>query len=216
MDGSAEVPAPVQMATQSDLDAILAHIDKGQADHTAVMAAVEDCVRIEELVENAGAALPTAVRKECQDLLEQINEQSALITEKTHAMVGLAEESGIARLLGTMPGIGPLTALTVEAFAPAMENFRSGRELRSMARPRLEGRAGRLPPAVDHRRHDARELGEPQAARVWQLAGADAGAQAPPHAGGHRAGQQDGPVYPGHADEAGKLSGSGPSRSDLR
>jgi hypothetical protein len=33
------------MATQSDLDAILAQIDKGQADRTAVMPAVEDCVR---------------------------------------------------------------------------------------------------------------------------------------------------------------------------
>jgi transposase len=43
-------------------------------------------------------------------------------------MVGLAEESGVARLLGTMPGVGPLTALSVEAFAPGMENFRSGRD----------------------------------------------------------------------------------------
>ncbi len=83
--------------------------------------------RIEELVRDDSLELPTVVRKECQDLLKQINEQSARITEKTHAMVGLAGESGVARLLGTMPGVGPLTALSVEAFAPAMENFRSGR-----------------------------------------------------------------------------------------
>ena len=83
--------------------------------------------RIEELVRDDSLELPTVVRKECQDLLKQIDEQSARITEKTHAMVGLAGESGVARLLGTMPGVGPLTALSVEAFAPAMENFRSGR-----------------------------------------------------------------------------------------
>jgi transposase len=84
--------------------------------------------RIEELVRDDSLELPMVVRKECQDLLKQIDEQSARITEKTHAMVGLAGESGVARLLGTMPGVGPLTALSVEAFAPAMENFRSDRD----------------------------------------------------------------------------------------
>jgi transposase len=67
------------------------------------------------------------VREECQDLLEQIDEQSTRIAAKTAAMVRLSEESGVAQCLETMPGVGSLTALAVEAFAPAMENFTSGR-----------------------------------------------------------------------------------------
>ncbi|WEQ54978.1 IS110 family transposase [Komagataeibacter nataicola] len=84
--------------------------------------------RIEEFVADDSVSLPAVVRKECRDLLEQIDEQSARITEKTHAMVGLSKESGMAQRLETMPGIGPLTALAVEAFAPSMESFRSGRD----------------------------------------------------------------------------------------
>ncbi|MER8809617.1 transposase [Mesorhizobium australicum] len=34
----------------------------------------------------------------------------------------------MARRLQTMPGVGPLTALAVEAFAPAMESFKCGRD----------------------------------------------------------------------------------------
>jgi transposase len=83
--------------------------------------------RIEEHVRDDTMELPTVVRKECQDLLEQIEEQSARIAEKTRAMLALSEESSFAERLETLPGIGPLTALAVEAFAPPMENFRSGR-----------------------------------------------------------------------------------------
>ena len=84
--------------------------------------------RIEELVRDDSIELPTLVRKECQDLLEQIDEQSIRIAEKTRAMVGLSRDSGVAQRLETMPGVGPLTALAMEAFAPSMEHFRSGRD----------------------------------------------------------------------------------------
>ena len=84
--------------------------------------------RIEELVRDDSIELPTLVRKECQDLLEQIDEQSIPIAEKTRAMIGLSGDSGVAQRLETMPGVGPLTALAVEAFAPSMELFRSGRD----------------------------------------------------------------------------------------
>ena len=84
--------------------------------------------RIEELVRDDSIELPTLVRTECQDLLEQIDEQSIRIAEKTRAMVGLSGDSGVAQRLETLPGVGPLTALAVEAFAPSMEHFRSGRD----------------------------------------------------------------------------------------
>jgi transposase len=40
----------------------------------------------------------------------------------------LAAETDTARRLQTIPGVGPLTALAVEAFAPSMENFKCGRD----------------------------------------------------------------------------------------
>ncbi|GBR37589.1 IS110 family RNA-guided transposase [Gluconobacter kondonii] len=84
--------------------------------------------RLEEMVDDESVRLPTLVRQECRDLLEQIDAQSRRITEKTRAMVRLSQESGVAQRLETMPGVGPLTALAVEAFAPAMETFRCGRD----------------------------------------------------------------------------------------
>jgi transposase len=84
--------------------------------------------RIEELVRDDSIELSTLVRKECQDLLKQIDEQSIRIAERTRAMIGLSGDSGVAQRLETMPGVGPLTALAIEAFAPSMEHFRSGRD----------------------------------------------------------------------------------------
>lgn len=72
--------------------------------------------------------LPELVREECRDLLAQIDEQTVRIEEKGKKLVGLSRQSGIVRRLQTMPGVGPLVALAVEAFAPAMENFRCGRD----------------------------------------------------------------------------------------
>ena len=68
------------------------------------------------------------MREECRDLLEQIAEQTARIEAKTKTIKSLATHNAIAKRLQTMPGVGPLTALAVEAFAPDMENFKCGRD----------------------------------------------------------------------------------------
>ena len=67
------------------------------------------------------------MREECRDLLAQISEKTARIEEKTKKLAELSRKSEVARRLRTMPGVGPLTALALEAFAPAMESFRCGR-----------------------------------------------------------------------------------------
>jgi len=72
--------------------------------------------------------LPEIVREECCDLLGQIGEKTARIEQKTKKLGELSKQSDTARRLQTMPGVGPLTALAVEAFAPAMEGFRCGRD----------------------------------------------------------------------------------------
>lgn len=84
--------------------------------------------RIVEIVEAETCDLPALAREEAQDLLEQIAEKTARIEAKTHKIVAQAALTPAARRLQTMPGVGPMTALATEAFAPAMATFRCGRD----------------------------------------------------------------------------------------
>ena len=84
--------------------------------------------RIGSIIGEPNSDLPILVREECHDLLEQITEKTVRIEAKTEKLKNLAARTDIARRLQTMPGVGPLTALAVEAFAPNMESFRRGRD----------------------------------------------------------------------------------------
>lgn len=67
------------------------------------------------------------VRDECRDLLDQVAEQTVRINARTEKIKALAAKSETARRLQTIPGVGPMTALAVEAFAPSMGSFNCGR-----------------------------------------------------------------------------------------
>jgi transposase len=84
--------------------------------------------RIEAILEAEHSELPGLVREECQDILAQIAEKTIRIEAKTKKARELAAQVDTARRLQTMPGVGPLTALAVEAFAPGMASFRRGRD----------------------------------------------------------------------------------------
>ncbi len=84
--------------------------------------------RIEAILAEQDSELPMLVREECLDLLEQIAEKTARIEAKTRKAKELARGTNVARRLQTMPGVGPLTALAVEAFAPKMATFARGRD----------------------------------------------------------------------------------------
>jgi transposase len=84
--------------------------------------------RIEAIVEATNSDLPLLVREECRELLEGIAETTARIAAKTKKIEALAAETDTTRRLQTMPGVGPLIALAVEAFAPDMTSFRRGRD----------------------------------------------------------------------------------------
>lgn len=84
--------------------------------------------QIEAILKAPNSDLPALVREECQDLIEQISEKTSRIDAKTKKARTLSTATGTARRLQTMPGVGPVTALAVEAFAPAMSTFRSGRD----------------------------------------------------------------------------------------
>lgn len=84
--------------------------------------------RIAAVVEDPDCDLPAIVIAECKDLLAQIADKTARIEVKTKTLKALAAETDTARRLQTMPGVGPLTALAVEAFAPDMAQFKTGRD----------------------------------------------------------------------------------------
>jgi len=84
--------------------------------------------RIEGILDVPNSDLPDLMREECQELLVQIAEKTIRINARTGKIKALAAEADAARRLQTIPGVGPLTALAVEAFAPAMESFKCGRD----------------------------------------------------------------------------------------
>lgn len=84
--------------------------------------------RIRDIINASDSGLPALVREECIDLLEQIAEKTERINARTKKAKELAAKADMARRLQTMPGVGPLTALAVEAFAPDMSCFRRGRD----------------------------------------------------------------------------------------
>jgi len=84
--------------------------------------------RVKAIIENENCDLPELVREECRDLLLQISEKTQRIQTKTKQISSLAAQTDATRRLQTMPGIGPMSALAVEAFAPPMQSFRRGRD----------------------------------------------------------------------------------------
>jgi transposase len=83
--------------------------------------------RIEETLNDPSTLLPLLVREECIDLVKQIAEKTVRIDVKTKIAKDLSAQSDNARRLQTMPGLGPITALAIETFAPPMETFKCGR-----------------------------------------------------------------------------------------
>lgn len=83
---------------------------------------------IEAIIDGATCDPPALVREECRDLLKHIAEKSRWIEAKAKQMGALSTHSETTLRQQTMPGIGPISALAVEAFAPPMESFRCGRD----------------------------------------------------------------------------------------
>lgn len=72
--------------------------------------------------------LPDLVRHLGQLYLEQIARLGAEIEKLDKRIVAAAKENGVPRRLQTMPGIGPVCAMAITAFAPDMREFRRGRD----------------------------------------------------------------------------------------
>ena len=167
--------------------------------------------RVATILDAPESELPALVREECQDLLTQISEKTARIEARSKMVKRLTEATERSRLLQTMPGIGPLTALAawprfcrLARSCPAPELI--GRQ--SPAWAGLKSGSDRHPPSSDPRSDVASELAWPEIDPRRELAGAHAVAQAA-NAGRDRAGQQDGKTGLGNAHKGRGLSGSG-------
>ena len=84
--------------------------------------------RIDEILNAPNSDLPELMREECRDMMKQIAEQTVRVDSRAAKIKDLADKTDTARRLQTIPGVGPLTALAVEAFAPSMTSFRRGRD----------------------------------------------------------------------------------------
>ncbi|PKP67933.1 MAG: IS110 family transposase [Alphaproteobacteria bacterium HGW-Alphaproteobacteria-5] len=84
--------------------------------------------RIEEIVADEGTDIPIAVRDICRGLIEQIADLGARADALKKRIDAMSREAETTRRLQTMPGVGPILSLAIEAFAPPMESFRRGRD----------------------------------------------------------------------------------------
>lgn len=84
--------------------------------------------RLRVVVEDSATDLPDLAREMCAELLSHIERLSERIDDLTRRIRIMANEHLPSRRLQTMPGVGPLTAMAVDAFAPTMQTFRRGRD----------------------------------------------------------------------------------------
>lgn len=87
--------------------------------------------RLADALEDDGICLPNMVRDLAKLHLEQIHDLDARIAGLDRRIREAAKQTGLSRRLQTMPGIGAVTSVAIEAFAPPMEAFRRGRDFSS-------------------------------------------------------------------------------------
>jgi len=83
---------------------------------------------LEEAVEETTALLPLLVVELSRVFLDQIDGLSKKIAELEKATIHEAARGAMTRRLQTMPGVGPITAMAIETFAPPMSVFKRGRD----------------------------------------------------------------------------------------
>ncbi|WP_168880245.1 IS110 family transposase [Rhizobium sp. P28RR-XV] len=84
--------------------------------------------RFADAIADYDSALPKEVRELGQVYLEQIDGLTARVSDLDEKMKRAAKEADLARRAQTMPGVGPVTALAIETFAPDLATFRCGRD----------------------------------------------------------------------------------------
>ena len=194
------------------INALRAHL----AEHGVIAPqGIANLALLSEIIEEGNLGLELVVVETARLYLEQIEVLSARIAGLEKTLRSEAKRSEASARLMSMPGMGPITAMAIEAFAPTMSTFRKGRDFAAWLGlvPKQHSSGGkqqlgrtiedgptRYPAASDHRRDDRDPMGMPQIPSRELMAGAYVGAQAT-HARCDRASQQDGSVDLGNDDE---------------
>jgi len=79
-------------------------------------------------IEDDSGSLPNTVRELARTYIDQIEIIGGHIADLSRKMRTMASDSEVTRRLQTMPGVGPVTAVALETFAPPMQSFRRGRD----------------------------------------------------------------------------------------
>ena len=79
-------------------------------------------------LEDPGPGLPEPVRELGEPLYEQVTGLNVMIPELENELSACAREDEDSARLMTIPGVGPITAIVLLAFATPMESFRRGRD----------------------------------------------------------------------------------------
>ena len=99
------------------------------AEHGVVAATgIAQLKRLADAIEDSDTVLPAEVRESGQMYLAQIEGLNGVVAELDQKMRCAAKEADLARRAQTMPGVGPITALAIETFAPDLVSFRRGRD----------------------------------------------------------------------------------------
>lgn len=84
--------------------------------------------RLADAIADKTIGLPEEIRGLAQVYLAQIEGLTVQVTALDQRMKGAAKEAQAARRAQTMPGVGSITALAIETFAPDLNCFRRGRD----------------------------------------------------------------------------------------
>jgi transposase len=114
----------VRQRTQT-INALRAHL----AEHGVVApVGAVNVKRLAHLVEDDSTPIPDLVRDMAALYLEQIETLTSRIDALEARLRELARKSADVARLQTMPGVGPITAVAIESFAPDLAVFGSGRD----------------------------------------------------------------------------------------
>ena len=178
--------------------------------------------RLASALQGPGSGLPGSVRELGALLLDRIEDLDAKIDGLRRELRARACQDDEAARLMTIPGIGPITATAVQAFAPPMESFRRGRDFAAwlglVPRQYTTGGKPRLGRISKMGQRDLRRLLITGAMAVvsWAARRGETNdpwlarmlARKPRNAGRGGAGQPDGTHHLGGDDEEGGLPGS--------
>jgi transposase len=84
--------------------------------------------RLADALADLAVPLPESVRELGGMYLEQIEVLEVRIAELDERMKTAVQQTEVTRRAQTMPGVGPITALALETFAPEMGSFHRGRD----------------------------------------------------------------------------------------